>query len=215
MWENSFSPFISGASRLPNGNTLINEGDDGIFREVTYDKEIVWRYVNPMTDAETAVIQGTSPLPGGRSVHRCHRYAPDYPGLAGKDLTPGYPIEQYPNVYFADVKPGSCKNPVNRKSKGVLPVAIEGEATLDVRTIDPSSIFLEGFPADRWSTKDVSAPDECDGADGEPDLVLKWDSELIKVAMGNVSKGDEPMMLLTGYSDDGWFLGTDYCRILK
>ncbi|MEM6687664.1 MAG: aryl-sulfate sulfotransferase, partial [Bacteroidota bacterium] len=38
-----FSSKISGAERLDNGNTLICEGDYGIW-EVTPDKEVVWRY---------------------------------------------------------------------------------------------------------------------------------------------------------------------------
>ena len=32
--------------------------------------------------------------PGGGGVFRAYRYGPDYPGLAGKDLTPGKSIEQ-------------------------------------------------------------------------------------------------------------------------
>jgi hypothetical protein len=35
---------ISGAQRLPNGNTLICEGSSGHFFEVTSDKKIVWEY---------------------------------------------------------------------------------------------------------------------------------------------------------------------------
>jgi hypothetical protein len=42
-----FSPRISNAQRLPNGNTLINEGVFGRFFEVTTDGETVWEYVNP------------------------------------------------------------------------------------------------------------------------------------------------------------------------
>ena len=42
-----FSPFISGMHRLPNGNTLIDEGAFGRFFEVTPEGEIVWEYVNP------------------------------------------------------------------------------------------------------------------------------------------------------------------------
>ena len=42
-----FSAFISDAQRLPNGNTLINEGSCSRIFEVTPDKEIVWDYVNP------------------------------------------------------------------------------------------------------------------------------------------------------------------------
>jgi hypothetical protein len=42
-----FSPYISGAQRLPNGNTLICEGCHGRIFEVTADGEVVWEYVNP------------------------------------------------------------------------------------------------------------------------------------------------------------------------
>ncbi|WP_373518546.1 aryl-sulfate sulfotransferase [Pricia sp.] len=38
-----YAPKVSGAERLPNGNTLITEGDFGIW-EVTYDKQVVWKY---------------------------------------------------------------------------------------------------------------------------------------------------------------------------
>jgi hypothetical protein len=43
-----FSHFISGAQRLPNGNTLICSGANGTAFEVTPEKEIVWKYVNPI-----------------------------------------------------------------------------------------------------------------------------------------------------------------------
>lgn len=42
-----FAPFISGAERLPNGNTLICSGTNGTVFEVTPKDEIVWKYVNP------------------------------------------------------------------------------------------------------------------------------------------------------------------------
>ncbi|MCH3972709.1 MAG: aryl-sulfate sulfotransferase [Oscillospiraceae bacterium] len=42
-----FSPYISSAQRLPNGNTLITEGSDGRVFEVTPEHEIVWEYINP------------------------------------------------------------------------------------------------------------------------------------------------------------------------
>ena len=44
------SSFISGAQRLPNGNTLVNSGVVGVVFEVTPDKEIVWKFVNPIMD---------------------------------------------------------------------------------------------------------------------------------------------------------------------
>jgi hypothetical protein len=44
---NFYSPRISNAQRLPNGNTLINEGSFGRFFEVTAEGDVVWEYVNP------------------------------------------------------------------------------------------------------------------------------------------------------------------------
>ena len=46
VW-NFYSPRISNAQRLPNGNTLINEGSFGRFFEVTLEGDVVWEYVNP------------------------------------------------------------------------------------------------------------------------------------------------------------------------
>ncbi len=54
-----YSWFISGAQRLPNGNTLINAGANGIVFEVTPQKEMVWKFVNPMKNV------GGGPPPGG------------------------------------------------------------------------------------------------------------------------------------------------------
>lgn len=42
-----YSHFISGAQRLPNGNTLICEGALGRVFEVTPEGEIVWEFVSP------------------------------------------------------------------------------------------------------------------------------------------------------------------------
>jgi hypothetical protein len=43
-----FSSFISGAHRLPNGNTFICSGANGTLFEVTAAKELVWKYLNPV-----------------------------------------------------------------------------------------------------------------------------------------------------------------------
>lgn len=42
-----YSPYISSAQRLPNGNTLITEGADGRIFEVTAEHELVWEYISP------------------------------------------------------------------------------------------------------------------------------------------------------------------------
>ena len=48
-----FSSFVSSAQRLPNGNTLIDEGMDGRFFQVTPSGDIVWEYVLPYVGAGT------------------------------------------------------------------------------------------------------------------------------------------------------------------
>lgn len=66
--RNSFSPFISSAQRLPNGNTLICDGGNGKFREVTKDNKVVWEYIRPT--GNQAYLKW--------SVFRAFRYGPDY-----------------------------------------------------------------------------------------------------------------------------------------
>ena len=90
-----YASHISGCQRMPNGNTLICDGPHGVFFEVAPDTEVVWRYINPVTDSGP-MEQGES-IPDGRNrVFRAYRYAPEYAGFAGRILTPGDPVERYP-----------------------------------------------------------------------------------------------------------------------
>ncbi|MGD2245987.1 MAG: aryl-sulfate sulfotransferase [Candidatus Aminicenantes bacterium] len=97
-----FSTNISGSQRLSNGNTLICSGAKGRFFEVTPEKEIVWEYISPFKGKRPQSshpglrkppvkpgAQGFRPPQGENEniVFRCYRYAPDYPGLIGKDLS--------------------------------------------------------------------------------------------------------------------------------
>jgi hypothetical protein len=90
-----FSFFISGAQRLPNGNTLICEGDEGEFMEVNADGDLVWHYINPVTSTGP-VTQGETMSGGGlvNAVFRADRYRPDDPGLQGRSLRPDGTVEQ-------------------------------------------------------------------------------------------------------------------------
>lgn len=88
---------ISGAHRLPNGNTMICNGPAGTFFEVNAAGVELWRYVSPVT--RTSILQQGQAVPVGMNnnqVFRVHRYAPDHPGLQGRDLTPGTQVEVYP-----------------------------------------------------------------------------------------------------------------------
>jgi hypothetical protein len=78
VWEyvdqslfNFFSPYISGAQRLANGNTLICEGVHGRIFEVTAGREVVWEYISPYFFDEPG-------RPGlNNSVFRAFRYTED------------------------------------------------------------------------------------------------------------------------------------------
>ena len=93
-----YSSEISGAHRLPNGNTLICAGVRGTFFEVTPAGETVWQYVNPVVHNGILAQGEQSGLDhrghNWNAVFKVHRYPTDYPGLAGKDLKPLGPIEQ-------------------------------------------------------------------------------------------------------------------------
>ena len=82
-----YSYQISGADRLPNGNTLICEGATGRLIEVTQGHQIVWEFINPLF-ADSGRIQGGSPSSQANSVFRAHRFGPDDPALLGRDLDP-------------------------------------------------------------------------------------------------------------------------------
>ncbi|MCX6309603.1 MAG: aryl-sulfate sulfotransferase, partial [Bacteroidia bacterium] len=96
-----YSENISGAERLPNGNTIVCSGTIGEFREVTTTGDVVWKYVCPVE--KTGVItQGNLPaIDAARvgetmnSVFRVYKYPLDYTAFLGKTLTPGDFIEKY------------------------------------------------------------------------------------------------------------------------
>lgn len=83
-----FSPLISSAQRLGNGNTLICEGCCGRMFEVTCNREIVWEYINPFLKPGARAVGG-GPQDLANTVFRAHRYEPEHPALQGKDLDPG------------------------------------------------------------------------------------------------------------------------------
>jgi hypothetical protein len=113
-----------------------------------------------------------------------------------------------------DVRPGSCPNPLNRRSRGVVPVAVLGTAELDVTSIDPASVRLEGVSPSRSSTADVGQPyyplrgktdpEDCleAGPDGFDDLVLKFDTQALIGAIDDPADG-WLVLTLTGCLDDG------------
>jgi len=71
-----YSGFMSSAQRLPNGNTLITETNNGHIFEVDADGNVVWDFVNP--EYSDHLDYGHS-----NAVPRAFRYGVEYPGLKG------------------------------------------------------------------------------------------------------------------------------------
>ncbi|MGM5469432.1 aryl-sulfate sulfotransferase [Flavobacteriaceae bacterium LMO-SS05] len=89
-----YSPIMSCAQRLKNGNTLITQGINGRIFEVTPDKKIVWEYWNPYK-YNYKLPDGTPPQPGGGltayGLFRSTQYDVDYAAFTNKDLKPIVP----------------------------------------------------------------------------------------------------------------------------
>lgn len=131
-WQYAFNPpssvyssFISGAERMPNGNTLICRGPEGLVMEIDQQEQEVWRYVNPVA---TVGILEQGQIDNNK-LFRAHRYAPNYAGLAGRNLSPGDPIELNPLPL-----PIACTQTANNPSNSALH---------DIRCQNPFSEGLE------------------------------------------------------------------------
>ena len=95
-----YSENISGAHRLPNGNTIMCSGTVGQFIEVNSAKEIVWKYICPVA-ATGPLTQGSAiPIDAARtaelmnSVFRVYKYPLDYAAFKGRTMTPGNKVEK-------------------------------------------------------------------------------------------------------------------------
>ena len=126
-----------------------------------------------------------------------------------------------------DIRPGSWPNPLNLRSRGVLPVALVGSPTLNVGTVDRTSIRLLNVPAIRSHYDDVTAPptsaEDCNGSaeppDGVGDLILHFETEPIVAALLDQWKtvGTDavlPLTLTGKCTDQTPFEGTD-CVVIR
>jgi hypothetical protein len=103
-----WSSFISGAHRMENGNTFINEGAKGRFFEVTKEGKIVWEYLNP--------YRGEMRKPNGDPIphvpltfieFRSTFIPANHPGLANKKLEP---LNPQPKVFVMPAPPSGAIN---------------------------------------------------------------------------------------------------------
>ncbi|MHC4711062.1 MAG: hypothetical protein ACYTA3_11750, partial [Planctomycetota bacterium] len=136
-----------------------------------------------------------------------------------------------------DIKPGSCPNPLNRKSHGVIPISVLGTEDLDVNLIDLSSVVLsradgvggsaspnEGPPGPHSVFEDTGTPfdgEACDchevGGDGIVDLSLKFrtDDVVAALELNDLPDASALEFVVSGTLLDGTsFAGSDCVRIV-
>jgi len=241
--------FLSPYSVFAQTPTPIDAVDDTIFIPQNTVDVTIDVLANDLGDdinlASLAIA--TPPLKGVAVIDSGNiKYTPTNTTLIGSD-TLQYKICETTNsstcdtatvaIYVAkpvavDIKPGSCPNPFNLKSRGVLPVAILGTPafdstpSFDVTLIDRGTLSLEwvgpirtsievaGVAPTRTSTEDVATPftgeitscENCTelGPDGNMDLTLKFSTQAIVQAIGvdNVNDGDCLVLTLTGKLED-------------
>lgn len=95
------SAVVSSMQRFPNGNTLIFAGRNGHAIEIDENENQVWEYIVPFS-LGNILTQGDTVPPSGNLTFRMKRYAPDFPGFAGRDLSPTGYIEFNPDTLFCD-----------------------------------------------------------------------------------------------------------------
>ena len=88
--QNFYSPYLSNAQALSNGNFLINAGSPGYIFEINPAEEIVWEYIIPLF-GDFPATQGDNINNNG--TFRAYKYPMDFKGFENKDLTPGSTIE--------------------------------------------------------------------------------------------------------------------------
>jgi len=100
-----WSSFISGAQRMNNGNTFINEGAKGRFFEVTKDGKIVWEYLDPYRgDIRRANGDPMPAMPMTFIEFRGTFIPANHPALANRKLEP---LNPQPKVYVMAAPPAA------------------------------------------------------------------------------------------------------------
>ena len=150
-------------------------------------------------------LRGASFSPSGAGyIQASARY--DYATPALENYVIGFRVcEVVPEpalLIVIDVRPGSERNNINLRLRGVVPVAVLTTDEFDASSVDPATCrFAEAAPV-AWVIEDV------DG-DHDEDLILRFDRQQIKLA------ADASTATLIGETWDGQAVeGTDSVRIV-
>jgi len=101
-----------------------------------------------------------------------------------------------------DIKPWSDPNPINLKSKGVIPVAILTTDEFDAATVDPDTVLFAGAAPVHYAMEDVDH-------DGDMDMILHFNTQET-----DIRPGDTEATLTAQTYDGKAFFGTDSVRTI-
>lgn len=165
--EDFHSGFISGATRLPNGNTFICEGATGRYFEVNSEGKILWEHVNTYggeltrdgiaNDVEEearkiveAKDDGERTIVENNALFRANKYRSDYAALAGRTLDP---LAEQPIPFATLVEEAVAKLNVETADKAATePVATdqpEAEGATETESQDAAEETTEAAAADK------------------------------------------------------------------
>jgi hypothetical protein len=128
-----------------------------------------------------------------------------------------------PVMVSFDMRPGSCPNPFNPASRGVINALLLGSEEFDVRDVNLSSIRLEDAVSPlKVRVADMGSAERGNGhpcadmsPDGFADLSLRFATEDIAATLGAVADGDEVNLTLRGRLFDGTVIeGEDIVAIV-
>jgi hypothetical protein len=148
---------------------------------------------------------------------------PEPPGHEG---TVGFlEVTIFPIMPSLDIKPGSCPNAFNPRSRGKLPVGLLGSMDFDVEMVDVTTLLLaredgvggsvaplDGPRGPHTIVADVGTPFDGEGCachemygDGMMDLSMKFSTPMVveMLELYDFMPGDEVPLVLTGYTLDG------------
>ena len=207
--QDIYAQSISGAERLPNGNTLVTFGTQGTLIEVDLEGEIVWKYISPVTNQ--GILSQGEEIPAGNNagstanvIFKVRRYAVDLPVFTEKGVTPGDYLETW-----TDLCPEEESLPWDSDGDGCIDDS-DGDSVED-----PNDVCW-GFD-DATDVDNDSIPDGCDSfidsdSDGVADSIDLCPGFDDALDVDNDSIPDDCDVLLDNDSD-GIANSDDMCEL--